>query len=200
MKTSFRFYSTRMIYFLAFILCTQVAIPELNASHGSTYQTIEDFEVEQKIDQLLLLIQKRLVIMHEVARTKWNQNLPIEDKIREEQILADLADLARQYDLDEKWITKFFHAQIDASKEIQKNDYAIWQKEGVLKFEGVFSLKNELRSYINQLNHEMMMLFSKINMKNFNLNKFVLDKPISTRYSDYIENDVWLLAILPLKN
>lgn len=200
MNTLIKFYSKKMIFFLTFILCTQGAIPELNASPGSTYQTIEDFEVEQKIDQLLLLIQKRLVIMHEVARTKWNQNLPIEDKIREEQILADLAELARQYDLDEKWITNFFQAQIDASKVIQKNDFAFWQKEGVLKFKEVFSLKNELRSYIDHLNHEMMILFSKINVKNFNVNKFILDKPISTRYSDYIESDVWLLAILPLKN
>lgn len=201
MNVLFKFYSQRLIYFLAFILCTQGAISELNASYTSAHQTIENFEVEEKIDQLLLLMQKRLVIMHEVARTKWNQGLSIEDKIREQQILATLAEKASQYGLDEKWVTKFFQAQIDASKEIQKNDFILWQQEGMLKFERVFSLKDELRSYIDHLNHEMILTLSSIYTKDLDVNKkSILDTPISIRASDYIENDIWSLAITPLKN
>lgn len=80
--------------------------------------------------------------------------------------------------LDEKCVTKFFQAQIDASKEIQKNDFTFWQQEGMLKFEEVFSLKNELHSYIDHLNHEMMVLLSKIYAKDLNVNtKFILDCP-----------------------
>lgn len=197
MNSLLKFYGRKLSYFLFLLLCVQGSTSELVSTSSSKHQTIESFEAIQKMDQLLLLIQKRLAIMHEVARTKWNQNLPIEDKIREDQVLEKLSALARQYGLDEKWVTKFFQAQIDASKEIQKNDFTLWKKEGVLLFEEVFSLGSELRSYIDHLNQEMMMLLSKIDLKN--LNGHVLEQPISTRSLDYVESDVWLLAILPLK-
>lgn len=84
-----------------------------------------------------------------------------EDKLREQQILEDLAKKANQDGLNEKWLTAFFQAQMDASKEMQKRDFAMWQKEEVLELEQAFSLKEDLRSCIDQLNQEMMILLSK---------------------------------------
>lgn len=192
--------SQKLIYFLAFILYAQGIFTELNGAYTPSHETIESFEVERNVDELLLLIQKRLVIMHEVARTKWNQNLPIEDKVREQQILADLVVKANQYGLDEKLVTRFFQAQIDAAKEIQKNDFVFWKENGILKFEKIFSLKDELRFYIDQLNHEMIVVLSKIYTKPSDLySKYILDHPISIRNSDYIENDIWSLAISPFE-
>jgi chorismate mutase-like protein len=200
MKVLLKFYSRRFIYALAFILSTQGAISELNAIDTSAHQTIENFEAELMVDQLLLLMQKRLVIMHEVSRTKWNQGLAIEDKIREQQILTNLTKNASQHGLDEKWVIKFFQAQIDASKEIQKQDFILWQQEGMSKFEGVFSLNDELRSYIDHLNNEIILTLSRIRTQNSHINrKYILDTPISIRASDHIENDIWSLAIAPLK-
>lgn len=190
----------KLTYFLVFILCAQGIVSELNGAYTPVHETIESFETEQKIDELLLLIQKRLVIMHEVARTKWNQNLAIEDKTREKEILTALVVKANHYGLDEALVTRFFQAQIDASKEIQKNDFILWKEESVLKFEKIFSLKDELRLYIDQLNSEMITLLSNIYTKTFTLStSYILDHPISLRGSDYIENDIWLLAISPLK-
>jgi chorismate mutase len=193
-------FNEKFIYILTFILCTQGAVAELNEAYSPIHETIGEFEAEQKIDELLLLIQKRLVIMHEVARTKWNQNLPIEDKAREQQILVDLAAKANQYDLKEKIITQFFQAQIDASKEIQKRDFLLWKENSILKFDKIFSLNNELRFYIDRLNNEMLVALSKIYANHFNLSdKYVLIHPISKRSSDYIEEDIWSLATSPLK-
>lgn len=200
MNASFKLAKQRLIYFLTFVLCMQCISTDLLAGYSRTYQNIEDFELEKKVDQVLFLIQKRLAIMHEVSRTKWNQELPIEDKIREQQILIDLAEKAKEYNLDEKWIAKFFQAQMDAAKEIQKRDFILWQKEGIIKFEEVFSLKEELRSYIDQINQEMMILLGKIYQKNRDINsRFILDQFISNRKTDFIEKDVWLLAISPFK-
>lgn len=197
MNTLFKFSIQKLICFFVFSLCSLGIGLELKANEASALQNIE---VEQKIDQLLLLIQKRLVIMHEVARTKWNQNLSIEDKGREQHILTELAGKANQYGLDEKWVTCFFQAQMDASKEIQKNDFTLWQNEGVLRFDEVFSLKDELRSYIDHLNQAIILLLSEIYKKGLNVNsKSILDHPISIRNSDYIEDDIWLLATFPLK-
>lgn len=190
----------KLIYFFLFILCTHGIGLEVQGAYTPTYDAIENFEVEQKVDKLLLLMQKRLVIMHEVARTKWSQNVPIEDKIREQQILADFVIKASQYGLDGRFVTQFFQAQMDAAKEIQKKDFFLWKKNNMPKFEKIFSLKEELRFYIDQLNNEMIALLSTIYSQPLELNsKYVIEQPISIRHSDYIENDIWLLAISPLK-
>lgn len=184
-------------YILALILCCQPSFTEVVTSRVPIHQNIHNLETQKIVDQLLLLIQKRLVVMHEVARTKWNQNLPIEDKVREQQILMDLAKQANKFNVDEKWVVKFFQAQIDAAKEIQKNDFAFWKQQALQKFEKVLSLKDELRFYIDQINQEMMVLLSQMYGKDQS-GKFILDHPISNRDTDYIENEIWLLAISPL--
>lgn len=200
MNVSFKFYSQKLVCFLALLLCTQGVATEINEASNQIHKTIVHFKVEQEVDKLLLLIQKRLVIMHEVARTKWNQNLPIEDKVREQQVLTALACQASQHGLDEKLVVRFFHAQIEASKEIQRKDFIVWSQSSGLKFEKIFSLKDELRFYIDQLNQEMIGLLSKIYRQSFDVSKSVLDHPISLRNSDYIDSEVWSLAISPLKN
>ncbi len=193
------FLSQKSSYFLAILLGISIISTKLVASSVLINKTIDSYEIEKNVDQLLLLIQKRLVIMHEVARTKWNQNLPIEDKAREQQILTDLVEKAHQYGLEEKWIAKFFQAQMDAAKEIQKNDFSLWREQNLQKFEAVLSLKDGLRSYIDRINQEMIDLLSKIHERKGSIEgRFILEHPISTRASDNIENNIWLLATLPL--
>lgn len=195
-RYSLTFLRRNLPLFLA-ILCAQCIYAVIPANHFM-HQSIEGYTEEKRVDQLLLLMQKRLVIMHEVARTKWVQNLPIEDRVREEQILVSLVQQARQYGLDDKWISKFFQAQMDAAKEIQKRDFTMWG-EREIKFDSTFSLKDDLRLYIDQINQEMMEVLSKIFDKNSNV-KFILDDPISKRPSDHIEEFIWQQAILPLKS
>lgn len=194
-----KFMGRKLPFFLAFFLCTQLISLELPAGIP-TQQSMEDYAAEKKIDQLLLLIQKRLVIMHEVARTKWNQNLSIEDKVREQQILNGLIEQAGKRGLDEKWVARFFQAQMDAAKEIQKNDFACWRERGI-KFESTFSLKDDLRIYIDQINQEMISLLSQIYEKGHChiTASFILDRPISIRVSDAIDEPVWQLAISPFR-
>lgn len=200
MRILIKNFSLKLIYLLTFVLCHQGCASDVKEVYRPAYETIASFEMEQKIDELLLLIQKRLVIMHEVARTKWNQGLPIEDKAREQQILLDLASRANQYGLDEKFVMQFFQAQIEASKEIQRNDFLLWEKSGISKFDKTFSLKDELRLYIDRINNEMILLLSKVYTNSHELSSYILDDPISKRKSDSIDKDIWLLAILPLKN
>jgi chorismate mutase-like protein len=190
------------ICFLAFLLCVQSFCISAFATHTTLQHSIGDFETEKKMDQLLILIQKRLVIMHEVARTKWNQNLPIEDKTREQQIISDLIEQTRKFGLEEAWVTQFFQSQFDAAKEIQKSDFSVWKQQGVEKFNGVLSLKDDLRVYINQINQEMIELIGQIFSKDkkFPHSKFVLNQPISNRESDHIDNHIWQLAVSPLKS
>lgn len=193
MNVLFRSICCQLVLFSSF-LCIQGPIGYLNAS-DSPSRSMQDVESEKKVDQLVLLIQKRLSIMHEVARTKWNQNLPIEDKVREQQILDDLVEKANQKGLDKRWMVTFFQAQMDAAKEIQKRDFSNWRQEGLGMFPHVFSLKDDLRGYIDLLNHEIIVLLSGISINDSA--RFVLSRPLSCRPTDAIECDVWLMAISP---
>lgn len=179
---------------------TETAADQLSVNFASVHQSVNEYEVEQRLDMLLLLIQKRLAIMHEVARTKWNENLSIEDKLREQQVLTELKSHSNAYGLEDSLVESFFQAQINASKEIQKRDFILWKESGVLKFEKTFDLKLELRSYIDRLNHEILLLLSKIYSKPSEIKSdYILDRAISKRHSDYIENDIWLDATSPLR-
>ena len=76
--------------------------------HITEYQSIAVLEVQNRVDRVQFVLQKRLAIMHEVARTKWNQNLPIEDLAREQELLAGLAEQGKRKGIDEKWVLAFF--------------------------------------------------------------------------------------------
>ncbi len=186
-----------LIWFLTFALCVHPT-DSIDASFLA-YQNIEDFEAETKVDQLLFFTQKRLAIMHEVAKAKWNQRLPIEDKVREENLLVDLAQKAKQLNLNEQWIVQFFQIQMDVAKEVQKRDFALWQKQGIIAFEEVLSLQQDLRSYIDHINQEIILLLSEIHMDQLDMGRFVLAQPISIRHTDSIDQDLWVRAISPLQ-
>ncbi len=199
MNRLFRGICWNLTWICAVVLCAQLSACELD-TQVKLYQSIEDVELERRVDQLLLLIQKRLAIMHEVAKTKWHQHLPIEDKGREQKILADLVEKARQYNLNERWAAAFFQVQMDAAKKVQSSDFFLWETQGQVDHARVFSLQNELRSYIDQLNQEMLMILSQIDIESLAMkDRLLLDQPISTRSTDSVDGDIWRLAISPLK-
>lgn len=160
--------------------------------------TLQEIETERKVDQCLLLIQKRLAIMHEVAKTKWNRNLPIEDLAREEQILTELTKKASLQGLNEKWVRAFFQAQIEAAKVIQSKDFELWKQQNKGKFESVLDLKTDLRDYIDSINAELIESLSQISAQTWNRGHYVLTDPISTRATDHVDSQVWQLATHPL--
>lgn len=155
----------RLVCALALQFSSQVISEE--PINQEVAQQILAYKAGEKIDQLFLLIQKRLDIMHEVARTKWNHDLPIEDPIREKQSLIELIEQARNHGLDEKWTSRFFQSQFDSAKDVQRRDFTAWKVQGVLQFESVLDLKNELRFCIDQVNQEMIVLLSKMGEEDF---------------------------------
>ncbi len=193
-----KFLKDKTTFFLACMLCVQLVGSGLQAAQVG--RNIEDYKIEKRVDQLLLLIQKRLVIMHEVARAKWNQSLAIEDREREQQILRGLIEQAHLRGLNEKWAAAFFLAQFDAAKEIQKGDFALWRQCRAQTFEGVISLKEDLRTYIDQINGEMIELLSQIYSQLPIVEGLILESPLSIRATDDIEENIWQLAISPLRS
>ena len=174
---------------MKYLIFTVLLIAELNG------KTIKEYETEKKVDQLLLLVQKRLSLMHEVAKIKWNKDLAIEDKAREETILNTLSQKINP--VDKSWIIAFFKAQIEAAKQMQKADFSCWKREGIETIDTTLSLNVALREYIDRLNDEMLDLLSKVSQED--LKKTYLNKPISIRDADSIPQDVWNTAIDPIR-
>src|SRR5262245_2970129 len=86
--------------------CRQPAPPPLPADTTS-------------VDRLLTIMNERLALMHEVARIKWNEKKPIEDPIRERELLEVMAKTGAAMGLDPHEVRWFLASQIEAAKIIQ---------------------------------------------------------------------------------
>lgn len=169
-----------------------------NASQKSV-DFIREVEIEKDFDQLLLLMQKRLAVMYEVARVKWQYQLPIEDPVREAQILGALVKQAHQQGLDEFWVVKFFQAQFDAAKEIQRQEFARWSERDSVDPARKAMRLTHVRPYIDQINQEMIVLIKKICEKDHDITNsgLLVQNPLSTRRIDFIPKSVWDIATAP---
>jgi chorismate mutase len=109
-----------------------------------------------KVDRLLGLIQERLDVAPEVARTKWNTKASIEDLPREKQIIDGVAKGAPGYGLDPQAAGAFFTGQIEASKVVQKTLHAEWTAKRQPPFITVADLGKDIRPVLDRLTPAML--------------------------------------------
>lgn len=81
------------------------------------------------LEPLGRLMMERLALMPDVARFKWNTRAAIEDLGREQQIIAGLKREAEALGVPGGWAERFFRAQIEAAKVIQRELFARWERE-----------------------------------------------------------------------
>ena len=72
------------------------------------------------------LAAQRVAIADQVAAAKYGTPSPIDDPVREQQIYDSVAARAPQLGLDPADAVRFFHAQIEANKLVQRGLYARW--------------------------------------------------------------------------
>ena len=106
---------------------------------------------DEKLAALLGLMRERLVISVDVARSKWNSGAPIEDLKREDDIIAGLARQAGELGLPVPWAERFFRAQIEASKRMQRELHAQWRAQGLGKFDTAPDLARDIRPRLDAL-------------------------------------------------
>jgi chorismate mutase len=108
------------------------------------------------LDRLLQLMQQRLLLMHDVARWKWNQKQAIADPKREQAFLERMQEKAQTHGLNEEFARSFFRAQIEAAKQVQEDDFQRWQAEGRGSFVDVPDLPTLQRQRIDQASDELL--------------------------------------------
>ena len=79
------------------------------------------------LDRLLHLMQRRLTLMHDVARWKWNAGQPITDPERERELLQSVVERGRGKGLDPDLVRAFFAAQMEAARLVQQADFDRWK-------------------------------------------------------------------------
>jgi chorismate mutase-like protein len=108
------------------------------------------------IDNLLVLMRERLLVMHEVAKWKWNAGKSITDIDRERQLLANLEERGIEIGISRQRTRAFMAGQVEAGKLIQVADFAAWKERGQRMFNYVRDLNTELRPVINELSDCML--------------------------------------------
>jgi chorismate mutase len=102
------------------------------------------------------LIEDRLSVMTDVARSKWNNGSAIEDPVREQQLLADVGAKAQTLGISAEWVQHFFRLQIEAAKEVQYCFFAQWTAAGQKPFPAVQDLRSVIRPRLDQLTVQIL--------------------------------------------
>ncbi len=106
--------------------------------------------------QLVQLIDARLALMPDVARYKWNAKAAIEDLPREQEVLVSLGREAATLGLRADSTERFLRAQIEASKQVQRELFARWEAQGVGRFAQVPDLAREIRPQLDALTSRLL--------------------------------------------
>jgi endo-1,4-beta-xylanase len=106
--------------------------------------------------QLAALIDERLSIVTEVARAKWNTQAAIEDPAREQALLQSLRERATALGVPAATVDRFFGAQIEAAKVLQRELHARWRQQRQGQFAGVADLARDIRPEIDRITSRML--------------------------------------------
>lgn len=107
------------------------------------------------LHELLVLVGRRLDVMHDVARAKWNARAPVQDSARERQLLDDVAARAKARGLDADFTRSFFAAQMEAARLVQEDDLRQWRAEQRAPFAEAPDLA-ALRRRIDAINGDLL--------------------------------------------
>ena len=117
----------------------------------------------EPVDRLLGLMQRRLEVMHDVARWKWPDRSSIEDKVREAHILDHLARRGAALKLDPDLCRAFFGAQIESAKRVQRADFHRWETTEAPGPQSTSSdLVSVLRPRIDALNSDLLAALAEV--------------------------------------
>ncbi len=94
------------------------------ATHASA--SVRASSVSPGLTPLTDLFAERLLLADKVAAAKYGTDKPIDDPVREQQILDDVAVRASGLGLDPDEVKAVFRDQIEANKLVQRGLYARW--------------------------------------------------------------------------
>lgn len=107
--------------------------------------------LEDPLEHLMMLINQRLLISHQVAQATWNAKVEINNTEHDKKTLDELAvswSYASETELF--FLRRFFQAQFDASKIVQNAWHTLWMQQKRHPFADI-SLTNAIRHKLDHL-------------------------------------------------
>lgn len=102
------------------------------------------------------LFAERLLVADKVAAAKYGTDKPIDDPVREQQILADVSARAVGLGLDPEAVAAVFRDQIEANKVVQRGLYARWDAHPELRPTERPDLVKEIRPILDRITTELL--------------------------------------------
>lgn len=144
------------------------------------------------LTELLALIDQRLAISEDVARSKWNSGAAIEDLKREGEIVEDIRRQAPAFGLDAAATAAFFQAQIEASKIVQRTRLAGWRAAALPAFAHTADLQRDIRPRLDRLTTALMTALARVQPA-------LRTQQAAARLNEYATDDARAAAIAPLR-
>lgn len=104
---------------------TALTTPQATAAEAVT-STVETTRAIGSLGPLTDLVIQRLLVSDEVAASKFGADSPLEDPVREQQVLDQVRAKAAAVGLAPDAAVAFFRDQITASKIVQSGLFAFW--------------------------------------------------------------------------
>ncbi|MET8866074.1 chorismate mutase [Nonomuraea sp. NPDC004580] len=105
---------------------TALAVPQAMASAAPAGAVVAASPSPGKLGRLTDLVIERLLVSDDVAASKFGTDSPIEDPVREQQVLDQVRQQAGAVGVDPDAAVAFFRDQITASKVVQKGLFTRW--------------------------------------------------------------------------
>lgn len=153
-------------------------------SNKDLHSTIHELEL------LFVLMQERLVLMHDLERYKWNQ----------EQNLETLKGELFAVNQDDQALASFLTAQNNAALKMQEQDFELFKKEGIDKFESVKDFNTEILPHLELLNAQIESSAYELmsSAQHESLPDFLKDVSFNSFKQEGIERGVYDIAVEPL--
>ena len=105
---------------------------------------------------LLALVDARLAVMSDVARTKWNSGAAIEDPVREAELLQGLVDEGGKLGVPGDRVRVFFDAQFAAARRLQHDLHDVWRAQRRDKLPPAPDLRQDIRPRLDRVSAAML--------------------------------------------
>lgn len=168
--------------------------------HVHTY-SVNCIKRVKEFDLVLFHMQKHLAVMQEIARYKWNHGLGVEFTMHDAENIARGAAKAEALGMNREWLITFLEAQIEAGLMIQRQCFQSWGQQGAGHFEKCADLETELQPYAAELLDELITALARVypEMTPDEKECLKIQEPLSKRYFDALDSEVWNVAVLPLR-
>ena len=152
-----------------------------------------DAAATSDVQLLRKLLIERLALMEQVAAYKWNNDLPIDDPVREANVLNASVARARAAGLKPEAARRLILDQMEAAKMIQRHYFASWEEQSVGSIDDVPDLVGELRPKIGALSGELVSVVAMSQAQLHTCPAIAVLRPIPPEFSGVPK--VWVEAV-----